>query len=104
MNSYLSFRRHCTRTLTAPRRAPREFVAEYSRASPLRSSSLSFSSDEFIQAQQQLARWASEDVVPAAAQRDYFPSPAGSSSSEATLRAGASSAHARPPGPPEYTH
>ncbi|KAI8435382.1 hypothetical protein MSG28_003700 [Choristoneura fumiferana] len=47
-------------------------------------------SDEFIQAQQQLARWASEDAVPAAAQRErereYFPSPPGSSSSDATLR------------------
>ncbi|KAJ0180250.1 hypothetical protein K1T71_003654 [Dendrolimus kikuchii] len=72
-----------------------------------------FSSDEFIQAQQQLARWASEDAVPAAAQREYFPSPVGSSSSEATLRAGP--APRGPGGPsaaalahaaafPEYTH
>ncbi|CAB3234763.1 unnamed protein product [Arctia plantaginis] len=68
------------------------------RASPLRSSSLSFSSDEFIQAQQQLARWASEEAVAApGVVRGYFPSPADSSSSEA------------PRGPvagafPEYTH
>ncbi|XP_060810887.1 disintegrin and metalloproteinase domain-containing protein 22 isoform X2 [Amyelois transitella] len=50
-------------------------------------------SDEFIQAQQQLARWASEDAVPAAARREYFPSPPGTA----------------PPGPapaafPEYKH
>ncbi|CAK1552670.1 unnamed protein product [Leptosia nina] len=45
----------------------------------LRSSSLSFSSDEFIQAQQQLARWASEETVPV---REYYPSPAGSSASD----------------------
>ncbi|XP_063359814.1 disintegrin and metalloproteinase domain-containing protein 11 isoform X2 [Cydia amplana] len=52
-------------------------------------------SDEFIQAQQQLARWASEDAVPAAArdrEREYFPSPPGSSSSDATTR--------RPPAAP----
>lgn len=72
-------------------------------ASPLRSSSLSFSSDEFIQAQQQLARWASEEAVAvegagsAPAPRGYFPSPADSSGSEA------------PRGPlasafPEYKH
>ncbi|XP_075969090.1 disintegrin and metalloproteinase domain-containing protein mind-meld isoform X4 [Anticarsia gemmatalis] len=67
-------------------------------------------SDEFIQAQQQLARWASEEAVAvsgavagaalgagAGAARGYFPSPAESSGSEA------------PRGPlasafPEYTH
>ncbi|KAG6448636.1 hypothetical protein O3G_MSEX005662 [Manduca sexta] len=59
-------------------------------------------SDEFIQAQQQLARWASEEAVPAAPQREYYPSPAGSSSSDATLRAAA--AHAAAAAFPEYTH
>ncbi|GBP43847.1 hypothetical protein EVAR_82279_1 [Eumeta japonica] len=108
-------------TITAPRTAPRaqnrvrlqDAVAAPARGRPrcptrgprapacgprptLRSSSLSFSSDEFIQAQQQLARWASEDAVPgaaAAAERDYFPSPPGSSSSDAATVA------ARPPAP-----
>ncbi|KAJ2952469.1 hypothetical protein O0L34_g6780 [Tuta absoluta] len=72
-------------------------------------------SDEFIQAQQQLARWASEDAVPAAVGalgaaggRDYFPSPPGSTSSEATLRAApprpALSPHASSSAFPEYTH
>ncbi|KAL0841707.1 hypothetical protein ABMA28_013979 [Loxostege sticticalis] len=64
-------------------------------------------SDEFIQAQQQLARWASEDAVGGAGAggagggggggRRYLPSPGGSTSSDATLRA-----HA--PALPEYTH
>lgn len=57
-----------------------------------------FSSDEFIQAQQQLARWASEDAVgqpgtsgagvvggaPVMVPREYFPSPSSSTSEEPT--------------------
>lgn len=48
---------------------------------------LIFSSDEFIQAQQQLARWASEDTVgqagpSGATPREYFPSPSSSASEE----------------------
>ncbi|XP_045542870.1 disintegrin and metalloproteinase domain-containing protein 11 isoform X1 [Papilio machaon] len=60
-------------------------------------------SDEFIQAQQQLARWASEDAVPAAV-REYYPSPAGSESSDA--RHGPNAAHAvhAPAAFPEYNH
>ncbi|XP_017784808.1 PREDICTED: disintegrin and metalloproteinase domain-containing protein 11 isoform X2 [Nicrophorus vespilloides] len=46
-------------------------------------------SDEFIQAQQQLARWASDDAVPQAGTsgqmpREYFPSPSSSTSEEPT--------------------
>ncbi|XP_039747129.1 disintegrin and metalloproteinase domain-containing protein 11 isoform X3 [Pararge aegeria] len=52
-------------------------------------------SDEFIQAQQQLARWASEEAVPAA--REYFPSPP-------SPRSPASSASERPAAFPEYKH
>lgn len=77
---------------------PREpAAAPQRRASTLRSSSLSFSSDEFIQAQQQLARWASEEAVPA---RDYFPSPTSPRSPAGSSGSGSE----RPAAFPEYTH
>lgn len=48
-----------------------------------------FSSDEFIQAQQQLARWSSEDAVgqagtSGAVPREYYRSPSSSTSEEPT--------------------
>ncbi|CAH0718717.1 unnamed protein product, partial [Brenthis ino] len=67
-------------------------------------------SDEFIQAQQQLARWASEEAVPA---RDYFPSPTSPRSprsphsprSPVSPRSPTgSSGSERPAAFPEYTH
>ncbi|XP_041977445.1 disintegrin and metalloproteinase domain-containing protein 11 isoform X2 [Aricia agestis] len=58
-------------------------------------------SDEFIQAQQQLARWASEEAVPTA--RDYFPSPRAAHSPRSP-RSPASSESERPATFPEYTH
>ncbi|XP_050665177.1 disintegrin and metalloproteinase domain-containing protein 33 [Leptidea sinapis] len=72
-------------------RAPPDEDALYETADPERLRDVPDSeSDEFIQAQQQLARWASEEVVPV---REYFSSPAGSSASD---RPGAAF--------PEYTH
>lgn len=65
----------CQKCRNWKRNAPQaRFPAEY------RLFFLSISSDEFIQAQQQLARWASEDALPAGAGREYFPSPPSSSS------------------------
>lgn len=81
-----------------------------------------FSSDEFIQAQQQLARWASEDTVGqvaggTAVPREYYPSPSSSTSEEpiSIARAPAPTPPAAPPHPehatihrpkryPEYKH
>lgn len=81
-----------------------------------------FSSDEFIQTQQQLARWASEDAVGQAGTsgsvpREYFPSPSSSTSEEPTsiVRAPAPTPPSAPPHPehatihrpkryPEYKH
>ncbi|XP_064071779.1 disintegrin and metalloproteinase domain-containing protein 22 isoform X2 [Vanessa tameamea] len=59
-------------------------------------------SDEFIQAQQQLARWASEEAVPV--ERDYFPSPTSPLPQLGSPRSPASSGSERPAAFPEYTH
>ncbi|XP_045785529.1 disintegrin and metalloproteinase domain-containing protein 22 isoform X1 [Maniola jurtina] len=60
-------------------------------------------SDEFIQAQQQLARWASEEALPAG--RDYLPSPPSPRSPRSPRSPGDSSvAGDRAAAFPEYTH
>lgn len=74
---------------------------------------LLFSSDEFIQAQQQMARWASEDavgqaggsgVVGGAVPREYFPSPSSSTSEEPPSIVRAPVPPPGPPGPPHPEH
>lgn len=75
---------------------------------------LLFSSDEFIQAQQQLVRWASEEAVGNAGpnsdgtqahhQREYYPSPS-ASSEESDESGGETNSIARaPPKPPRHDH